>query len=356
VGSHQSEDLFLSEQGFRHAFERGLGRLLDIGGLNLFVLVSANASFEQTLFDNLGGRLSELFSTLRADLCEALVNGYRINEADDDLLVFLKIASIGFERLALTEHRSAGDWEVQFNHLRSFRPLRNSGRPMQSIHAPFDEQGFHFNKPFMQQEALWSGKMLGHRIDLYYNKYPFVDLHCLLVPEREACLPQYLNHEAHTYVWSLVQHLGSSLPGVKVGYNALGAFASVNHLHLQLFVRRRPLPVELDRWAHNGGDRDYPVGCLKFDNPDAAWAFITRLHQNNETYNLLYVPGGLYCLPRKKQGGFDLAAWSNGFSWYEMCGGMITFNHEDFSTLNDQQIVTDLSLAELQDGPMFRLS
>jgi len=43
-----------------------------------------------------------------------------------------------------------------------------------------------------------------------------------------------------------------------------------------------------------------------------------------------------------------LAAWSNGFSWYEMCGGMITFNHEDFTTLNAQQIIADLALAKLQ--------
>ena len=69
------------------------------------------------------------------------------------------------------------------------------------------------------------------------------------MPDRQRCLPQYLVWEVHEYTWRLVQHLGKSLPGVRVGYNALGAFASVNHLHLQLFVRQQPLPIEHRRWS-----------------------------------------------------------------------------------------------------------
>jgi ATP adenylyltransferase/5',5'''-P-1,P-4-tetraphosphate phosphorylase II len=236
---------------------------------------------------------------------------------------------------------------VQFNHLRSFRPLRNSQRPMTSIKAAFDAQGFNFNKPFLQQEMLWSGELLGHHFSLYYNKYPFVDLHSLLVPEPERCLPQYHLREMHTFVWDLVQWLSGALPGARIGYNALGAFASVNHLHYQLFVRDRPLPVEHAAWAHNGGNDPYPVDCRWFVSADEAWRFIEQLHAQNEAYNLLYTSAGMYCMPRKKQGGFPLADWSNGFSWYEMSGGMITFNHTDFTALQEQNISDGLSLARL---------
>ena len=101
-------------------------------------------------------------------------------------------------------------------------------------------------------QMLWSGEKLGIHFDLYYNKYPFVELHCLLVPERENCLPQFHLQEMHTFIWQLVKQLAAGLPGLRIGYNALGAFASVNHLHYQLFVREQALPV--------GGDQEVEQG------------------------------------------------------------------------------------------------
>jgi hypothetical protein len=339
--------LFASTAAFRQAFEAGLNRLLDIGGLNLFILAVANASFEAGLFAHLRERLDATYRELSAQLRQALRHGSRVEETDDDLLVFMKIACIGFDALALTEQRQAGVWEVQFNHLRSFRPLRNSQRPMTSIQAAFDAQGFNFNKPFLQQEILWSGELLGRHFNLYYNKYPFVDLHGLLVPEPERCLPQFHRREMHAFVWELVQRLSGALPGIRVGYNALGAFASVNHLHYQLFIRDQALPVEHAVWAHNGGTDRYPVDCRLFPHAEEAWRFIEQLHARDEAYNLLYTAAGMYCMPRKKQGAFSLAHWSSGFSWYEMSGGMITFNHKDFSALQERSISDGLRLARL---------
>ncbi len=342
--------LFDSEPSLRSVFEQGLAKLLDIGGLNHFILVLANASFGLPLFATLRERLWAQYQILHEALRDALRAGHRIDEADDDLLVFLKIVILGLDQLEVTEQRAEGCWEVQFNQLRSFRPLRDSQRPLEAIHMPFDAEAFHFNKPFLQQEIIWSGELLGETIDLFYNKYPFVDLHGLLVPDRHRCLPQYLVREVHEYVWRLVQHLGRTLPGVRVGYNALGAFASVNHLHLQLFVRQQPLPIEHRRWRHNGGLSAYPVDCLVCDSADQAWSLIDRLHGENHAYNLMYTPGRVYCLPRKKQGEFALAKWSKGFSWYELCGGMITFNREAFASLSEARISRELALAACTDS------
>ncbi len=349
--NNQSQvELFSSPLAFRKSFEEGLVRLLDQGGLNLFILVAANASFEQSLYAHLRNRLGNTYRELLSKLQDAYTQGGSVNEADDDLLVFLKMAAIGFDELALTELRQAGNWEVQFNHLRSFRPMRNSQRPMTSICEPFDAQGFNFNKPFIQQEILWSGELCGQVFDLYYNKYPFVDQHCLLVPVREDCLPQYHVDDMHAFIWKLMEMLSSALPGLRIGYNAMGAFASVNHLHFQMFVRDQELPVEADNWAHNGGRDDYPVDCSFYGDSLLAWQAIEQLHENNQAYNLLYTPRGMFCMPRKKQGEFQLAAWSNGFSWYELCGGMITFNRQDFASLQADQICADLSLARLEEA------
>lgn len=345
--SSSTPALFASPVAFRRGFEAGLQRLLERDGLNAFILVAANASFDAALFARLHSRLETAYQVLRTRLQQAFRDGSRVEEADDDLLVFMKIATIGFAALALTEQREAGAWEVQFNHLRSFRPLRNSQQPMSAIRAPYNARGFNFNLSFLQQEILWSGELLGRHFDLYYNKYPFVDLHSLLVPERSRCLPQFHCREMHLFIWSLVQQLAAKLPGVRIGYNALGAFASVNHLHYQLFVRDRPLPVETPRWTHNGGGDAYPVDCRSFASVDAAWTFIERLHEQNEAYNLLYTPGGMYCMPRRKQGGFALADWSKGFSWYEMSGGMITFNRQDYTALQARTIHDELGRARL---------
>ncbi len=340
-------DLFASTAAFRQGFERGLEALLDAASLNLFILVTANAGFAAPMFTALRTRLREQFRQHSERLREALRRGERLDEADDDLLVFLKMVCMGFDALSLTEGRVAGEWEVQFNHLRAFRPLRNSQQPMTRIQAPFDADGFHFNKTFMQQEVLWEGESCGQRFALYYNKYPFVDLHCLLVPERESCLPQYHRRDMHLFIWRLIDQWRGNLPGIRIGYNALGAFASVNHLHYQLFLRDEPLPVENRRWLHNGGTQEYPVDCRRFACAGTAWDYIERLHAANEAYNLLYTPAGLYCMPRRKQGDFHLAAWSKGLSWYEMSGGMITFNHQDYTTLTAARISEALRSARL---------
>jgi ATP adenylyltransferase/5',5'''-P-1,P-4-tetraphosphate phosphorylase II len=343
-------ELFSSPAAFRQGFEQGLEHLLDVGGLNLFILVAANASFDAALFSDLKGRLQSSYDRLFAQLQDVFIHGSRVQEADEDLLVFLKIAAIGFDSLSLTEQRPAGIWEVQFNHLRSFRPLRNSQQPNTQLQTPFDAQAFNFNKPFVQQELLWSGELAGQHFDLYYNKYPFVELHSLLVPQRERCLPQFHRRDMHDFIWRLVHQLADDLPGVRVGYNAMGAFASVNHLHFQLFVRRQRLPVESRQWRHSGGDENYPVDCSMLTGVDEAWQLIQKLHEQNQAYNLLYTPAGMYCIPRLKQGGFRLAEWSNGFSWYEMSGGMITFNHQDYATLSEAGISANLGLARLDNN------
>jgi len=346
----ETSPLFASSAAFRKEFERRLERLLDVGGLNVFILVAANASFDTALFAAMKTRLQHSYRRLFAQLRQALGDGAHIDEADDDLLVFLKIAAIGFEHLTPTEQRRAGVWEVQFNHLRAFRPLRNSQQPMLSIRAPFDARKFNFNKPFMQQEVLCSGEFAGRGFDLYYNKYPFVDSHCLLVVQRERCLPQYHRRGMHEFVWQLVYELADQVPGIRVGYNALGAYASVNHLHYQLFVREPALPVESGQWQHHGGKAVYPLACRLLRGSAEAWQHVEQLQTANQAYNLLYTPAGMYCVVRRKQGDFPLATWSNGFSWYEMFGGMITFNRRDYASLNESGISADLALARLNDA------
>ncbi len=339
-----------SRPALRQAFNAGLCAMLEGGGLGPFILVCANGSYDPDVQAATGEGLERLYRELDRDFRAALENGRDIRAVEEDLLVFLKLRTVGLERLKATERRRAGAWEVQFNHLRAFRPKRIAARVPEGIRAPFDDGAFHFNKPFMQKEAFWSDALGGRDATLYYNKYPFADFHTLLVPERERQLPQYLTEDIHDWLWRLTLELGDTLDGVAVGYNAFGAFASVNHLHFQLCLKPEGFPVAAPGWRHNGGGEDYPAACHAFVERDEAWRFIDGLHQKAQPYNLLYLPGRLYVFPRRKQGTYNQPAWTAGFTWHELAGGMIAFNREDYETLDDDAIRQALQ-GVAPDGP-----
>lgn len=338
-----SQPIFSSNEAFGGAFASGLSGLLQGGGLGPFILVCANATFDSNIYSATAAELDALYRELRGKTIRALESGRAIQEVEEDLLVFLKIQAVGLDKLKHTEKRRAGKWELQFNHLRSFRPKRITAHAPAGIRVDFDEAGFHFNKGFMQKEAFWAGTLGGKDATLYYNKYPFVDFHCLLVPERERRLPQFLTAEHHTHLWELTRQLAETLDGVGFGYNSIGAFASVNHLHFQMFLKPAGFPAMDGVWRHNGGSEFYPAHCMTFDEPRAAWRCIEALHFGGMAYNLLYVPGRLFVFPRLKQGAYPQPAWTSGFTWHELAGGIIAFNREDYDNLDESAIREELA-------------
>lgn len=345
-----NQSIFSSNDVFGRAFSAGLSDLLQGGGLGPFILVCANATFDPNLHSAVVAGLEALYRELRGETVRALESGKALQAVEEDLLVFLKIQAVGLDRLKHTERRQAGKWELQFNHLRSFRPKRIAARAPAGIRVDFDEAGFHFNKGFMQKEAFWAGTLGGRDATLYYNKYPFVDFHCLLVPERQRRLPQFLMEEHHAYLWELTRQLAATLDGVGFGYNSIGAFASVNHLHFQMFLKPAGFPAADGAWRHNGGSEPYPAQCLAFDDPRSAWRCIEALHVGEVAYNLLYVPGRLFVFPRLKQGAYSQPAWTSGFTWHELAGGIIAFNREDYENLDERAIREEL--ARLDAGPL----
>ena len=336
-------------ENLRTAFVAGLEQLLEDPALGAYILVLANASFDPEIFRLLREPLERRFGEHAARCRAAFSEGRDLDEAEDDLLVFLKLVALGFQGIGTTEVRRAGPWEVQFNLLRAFRPKRMSRSVAGGSQIPFDPAGFHFNKPFLRKETFWRGHLKGRSVDLLYNKFPFVGLHGLLVPDREANRPQFLSRPYHHYVWDLTQELAPTLPGAGFSYNSYGAYASVNHLHFQMFVRKRPLPLLEPEWDHNGGTRQYPAPCAVFDRPDEAWKYLDHLHREEEPYNLLYLPGRLYCLPRARQGNYQHAPWTSGFAWYEMAGGAVAFNREDYQGLDADTIDAELRRVGVAD-------
>lgn len=326
--------IFGSREALTLAFEEGLRRQAALPGMGTFILTLANASASRRLWDPLRPQLADRFTTLTEQCRQSLRTGQPLSVPEDDLIVFLKLALIGFDGLETTQIREEGPWEIQYNPLRALRPARASTQKVaDALPPPFAESGFHFNKPFLRPEILWEGELLRHPVRLLFNKFPFVPLHGLLVPVPESGLPQQLQQEWHLFAWHACQSLGQGIAGFKIAYNSYGAQASVNHLHFQTCVRDTPLPVESAHWQHNGGATPYPVACHGFTRALDAWFFIDHLQQARQPFNLIYTPERLYCLPRKPQGSHPQPDWSPGHAWYEMAGGMTTFNRIDFDRL-----------------------
>jgi diadenosine tetraphosphate (Ap4A) HIT family hydrolase len=341
-------DMFSSTEEYKKNFNDGLIQLAQDQSLGTFILAMANATFDQDIYSVTKGFLQTNFSQLKSKYVGYFTQGRKVNEVDEDLLVFLKMICVGFENLQITTFRDVSDWELQFNHVRGFRPNRITQQQIDSLLLNFSSSGFNFNKPFMAKERLWEGEHRSSQLSLYYNKYPFAHYHTLLVPEREKQLPQFLESSQHKMIWELLDSIGKNIKGVGVGYNSRGAFSSVNHLHFQLFIRDKALPVCLSKWQHNGGDEKYPAACHVFSNIKESGQFIADLHESNTAYNLLYFPGRVYCFPRKMQGSYAHAEWTPGFSWYELAGGILTANQDSYQDLTEIDIKHEFSLLDIK--------
>jgi hypothetical protein len=343
--------LFHSADTFRDRFEQGLVDLLrTTGELGEDILVLANANFEPRIWEHLRGELRTCFAGLASEKVAAEREGRAMGGAADDVATLREILDHGFDTLRPTELRRAGPWELQFNPLRAFRPARHSNAAISGIRAPFDAGRFHFDKPFLRQEILWEGRLLGRDATLFYNKFPFADYHGLLVPDLGKHRPQFLEAADFAFLWDLAQEQAARMPGFGLGYNSYGAHASVNHLHFQTYLREEPLPIEDAHWAHNGGADPYPSRCLRFESRQEADEFIVELHRQAISYNLILSAGRLYCLPRRKQGEVACAPWLNALAWYEMAGGFPLASEVDFERLSPEEIAAQLAAVDLQHG------
>lgn len=334
--------VFDSEMSFWHSFAAGLERQISDGAPGSLLLALANTRFDEVLWGTMGDKVGEAFESLDGKM-DAEAAGAKGVSGNDDMLIIGKLMDPGIDKLEAVQWRNPGGWELQYNPLRGLRPSRLSKEAVGGKPASFNPDGFNFNRPHLEREVFWSGDLLGTQLKLLYNKFPFVPGHLLLVPRPEECLPQQLSSEVHALLWHMAGELAPSLPAIGFGYNSYGAGASVNHLHLQSFLRKEPLPAEAERWCHNGGESEYPSPCRCFRDETAAWEAIDELHASQTPYNLLMRPGKLLLFPRRPQGSYASASWmSGGHAWYEMSGGMVVSDRALLDRLEAQDIAREL--------------
>jgi len=333
-------EIFRSKEKFVNAYDGYLLKLLkkdvSVNDLGILILLSAQATFNNRLYKKAEARLNSVFKNLSAG-----IKSIQDNLKNDDYSVASKILELGWKNIEKVSFKKVNKvWDVQYNQLRTLKPRRNAVEKTESIYKKFDKNSFNFNKPFLKQERFKKCKCSGMDVSLFYNKFPFVPYHTLLVPEQEENHPQFLKRKFHYYACDLMK----TVKGFAIGYNSIGAYASVNHLHFQLFIESEKMPVCNPIWKHNGGKREYPAKCFVFESKVASWKFISELHSNNIPYNILYTKEKTYIFPVNFQKMHKNTIFPLGFAWIELSGSFINVTKKDYDKITEKQILGEFKM------------
>lgn len=148
-----------------------------------------------------------------------------------------------------------------------------------SVQQQFDPRLFNFNKIkaaeilFEMHKQEEKGFEPGASCVVIINASPLEFGHCLLVPEPTRCHPQILTPLALQI--GIESVFLSADPGYRVGFNSLGAFASVNHLHLHGYYLNHALRIERAR-----AEMIVPPKCLyRLVDFPRAFMFYTDAHE-----------------------------------------------------------------------------
>lgn len=337
------ENIFNSVTDFHTAYMQGLDVMLQDKNLDpaTFNLVFGNAILHHKE-RNLIARLEEAKSQLTRRVDNS--------SQDEDTKIFLQLKDmkLDWQNWTMVEDKKINSWNIQLNKFRVLKPKGFGIKKITEIFQKFDEKDFNFNK--VKNPALWKGSILNRHVSLYYNKFPYKDLQSLLVLDPELNKEQFLTEADHRYIWNVSRSL-RHLYNLYIGYNSMGAFASVNHLHFHLLIGIEELTVVQNKWSHNGGSVPYPATVYVFTDVDMAWNLLKTMHANNIAYNLLYTPDKLYVFPRRFQGTYEDPLWSTGLGWYELSGNFILYGEEEMNALTDDIIRMSLGKASLKWAP-----
>ncbi|XP_033824052.1 GDP-D-glucose phosphorylase 1-like [Periophthalmus magnuspinnatus] len=128
---------------------------------------------------------------------------------------------------------------------------RRKPQEILSIQQEFNDKQFNFNKINPEEIICEMTKCVNSRdvlnaptskMTVLVNVSPLEFGHCLFVPDPLQCYPQVLTKFAIAV--GIESVFLSSDPGFRVGFNSLGAFASVNHLHLHGYYLDHELALE----------------------------------------------------------------------------------------------------------------
>ncbi|XP_061946874.1 GDP-L-galactose phosphorylase 2-like [Populus nigra] len=256
----------------------------------------------------------------------------------------------------------------------------------------FDESKFNFTKVGQEEVLFRFEKSIDHDRHFFpsappitadsnsssvvaINVSPIEYGHVLLIPQVLNCLPQRIDHGS--FLLSLHMAKEAADPFFRVGYNSLGAFATINHLHFQAYYLAAPFPVEKaptrrimtmkspqDEGVIVSQLLNYPVRGLVFeggntvqDLSDSVASSCIFLQNNNIPFNVLIADCGrrIFLFPQcyaEKQARGEasqelLDTQVNPAVW-EISGHIVLKRQEDFDDASETyawRLLAEVSLS-----------
>jgi len=340
------------------SFQGKLGRLIKTKRLppGMAIAIMANLNFH--------GR----------DMPTSVFNNLNYNAgfetADDPIVLGEAFKRISGRKVKIdkTARMKIGDFLLQYNFVRGYRPRRQARKADIPLNLPFEPKKFNYAVKECDPEKFASSKYDSNlSIDFLFNRYPFAPYHFLWVPNRKTGQHnQYLSPNEDAAIieaaWSFVvaEGLGEA---IRLCYNSNGAHASVNHLHLQGFFLTNEWEPPIERLIRNHDGSSGPLSChfcgarwiSKSDGVKGLKDFIGEMngryfkYKEKIAYHFCMIPHGIACFPRKHQGDekyFALlqeAAFTTGYAFFEMLGEIISPT-ADVSLFNQ-----DKTLRQIED-------
>ncbi|GAA0155324.1 hypothetical protein LIER_38063 [Lithospermum erythrorhizon] len=204
------------------------------------------------------------------------------------------------------------------------------------------------------------------------NVSPIEYGHVLLIPRIIECLPQRIDRDS--LLLALYLAVEAANPCFRLGYNSLGAFATINHLHFQAYYLAVPFPIEKAPTKNISTTRNgvnisnilnYPVRGLVFEGGDSLEDLSNVisdtcicLQENNIPFNVLIADSGrrVFLFPQcyaKKQALGEATAelldiQVNPAVW-EISGHMVLKKKEDYEGASEEnawRLLAEVSLSE----------
>ncbi|KAK0599753.1 hypothetical protein LWI29_008259 [Acer saccharum] len=204
------------------------------------------------------------------------------------------------------------------------------------------------------------------------NVSPIEYGHVLLIPRIFECLPQRIDHESLLLALHMAVEAGN--PYFRLGYNSLGAFATINHLHFQAYYLAVPFPIEkapTEKITTSAGGvkisdlLNYPVRGLVFEGGNALQDLSNTvsdacicLQDNNIPYNVLISDCGkrVFLLPQcyaEKQALGEVSSelldtQVNPAVW-EISGHMVLKRKKDYEEASEENAWRLLAVVSLSE-------
>lgn len=229
--------------------------------------------------------------------------------------------------------------------------LRRKPQESFSLKMPFNPNGFNFTK-IKKEELLFKFNLKNSPLSasVIINNSPIEFCNSLMVPALKNCQPQVLTRESLKLALCMVALSGQK--SFRMGFNSLGAAASVNHLHWHMYYLKSDLIVE-EAPVTNGVLEDWPSKGFAFDlatlSIDSIDAVVDKTFRIIDYCFEIELPHNLFITRRRNGDVIRLIIWTReaefgvkndlelNAAFCEFSGYFICKTRETFDTLTEEQ-------------------